>query len=196
MNLGVFHAHNVFNSNPAYSERIGDERTVATPWNRFRAHNRAPFLRSQFHQSVQPCSKCGRLHVISKAAKRSITPPHIDRIATGATQASELPQEHIADPGRSQLLRQRIPIKLRIVSRSRDTANIYDTLDAVDPQKPEEVLPCARRMPNRQHNGLFGLSLFHDETLFLPARPGRLRHWTSSGSCSAAVGSETRGAGL
>jgi hypothetical protein len=50
MNLGVFHAHNVFNSNPAYSKRIDDERTVATPWNRFHAHNRAPFLRSQFHQ--------------------------------------------------------------------------------------------------------------------------------------------------
>jgi hypothetical protein len=50
MNLGVFHAHNVFNSNPAYSQRIDDERTVATPWNRFRAHNRAPLLRSQFHQ--------------------------------------------------------------------------------------------------------------------------------------------------
>jgi hypothetical protein len=52
MNLGVFHAHNVFNSNPAYSQRIDDERTVATPWNRFRfrAHDRAPFLRSQFHQ--------------------------------------------------------------------------------------------------------------------------------------------------
>ena len=69
MNLGVFHAHNVFNSNPAYSQRIDDERTVATPWNRFRAHDRAPFLLTQFHQSLQPCIEVGGLHIISKATK-------------------------------------------------------------------------------------------------------------------------------
>jgi glutathionylspermidine synthase len=52
MNLGTLHAHNVVNPNPPYSKRIGDKRTVATPWNRFRAHNRAPLLPSQFEQSV------------------------------------------------------------------------------------------------------------------------------------------------
>ena len=52
MNLGTLHAHNVVNLNAAYSQRIGDERPVATPWNRFRAHNRAPLLRGQFDQSV------------------------------------------------------------------------------------------------------------------------------------------------
>lgn len=79
---------------------------------------------------------------------------------------------HIADPGSSQLLRQRIAIELWILPRAWNTANIYDTLDAVGPQKPEEVLPCALRMPNRQHNGLF--SLFHNETLLVLARPSRL----------------------
>jgi hypothetical protein len=48
MNLGTLHAYNVFNLNPAHSQRVGDERTVATPWNRFRA----PLLPGQFHQSV------------------------------------------------------------------------------------------------------------------------------------------------
>ncbi len=52
MDLGTFRTHNVVNPNPLYGESIGDERTVATPRNRFRAHDRAPFLRSQFHQSV------------------------------------------------------------------------------------------------------------------------------------------------
>jgi hypothetical protein len=52
MNLGTLHAHNVVNLDPAYCQRIGDERTVAPPWNRFGAHNRAPLLRGHFHQSV------------------------------------------------------------------------------------------------------------------------------------------------
>ena len=52
MNLGTFHAHDVVNPNSTYSERIGDERTVATPWNRFRTHDCAPLLPCQFHQSL------------------------------------------------------------------------------------------------------------------------------------------------
>jgi hypothetical protein len=52
MNLGAFHAHNVVNLNPAHRERIRDERTVTTPWNCFRTHDRAPLLPGQFHQSV------------------------------------------------------------------------------------------------------------------------------------------------
>jgi hypothetical protein len=44
MNLETFHAHNVVNTNPAYRQRIGDKRTVATPWKRFRTYNRAPLL--------------------------------------------------------------------------------------------------------------------------------------------------------
>jgi hypothetical protein len=52
MNLGMFHAHDVVNPDPSQSQCIGDERTVATPWNRFRTHNRASLLLGQFHQSV------------------------------------------------------------------------------------------------------------------------------------------------
>jgi hypothetical protein len=38
--------------NSAHRQRIGNKRTVTTPWNRFRAHDRAPFLPGQFHQSL------------------------------------------------------------------------------------------------------------------------------------------------
>jgi hypothetical protein len=48
VNLGTFHAHKVLNPNPPHSQRIGDKRTVATPWNRFGAHYRAALLPGQF----------------------------------------------------------------------------------------------------------------------------------------------------
>ena len=69
MNLGTFHAHNVVNLNPAHSQRISDKRTVATPRNRFRTHNRASLLTGQFDQSVYPCFEFRGLHIISKATK-------------------------------------------------------------------------------------------------------------------------------
>jgi hypothetical protein len=69
MNLGTFHAHDVVNLKPARSQRIRDERTVAPPGNRFRAHNCTPLLPGQFDQAVQPCCEFGGLHIISKTTK-------------------------------------------------------------------------------------------------------------------------------
>src|ERR1039458_2069889 len=74
-------------------------------------------------------------------------------------QTSELSQMHVPDPRGPQLFRQDLAVELRIVSRSWDTAHVYDALDAVRPQKREEVLPCAGRMPNRQHSLHSGLDL-------------------------------------
>jgi hypothetical protein len=65
----TFHAHNVVNLNSPNSQRIGDERTVATPWNCFRTHDCAPLLAGQFNQSLQPEVEVGGLHIISKATE-------------------------------------------------------------------------------------------------------------------------------
>ena len=47
-----------------------------------------------------------------------------------------------------------------------DTAHVDDALDAVRPQKLEEVFPCVGRMPNREDSEHFGLDLSHDEYPF------------------------------
>jgi hypothetical protein len=73
---------------------------------------------------------------------------------------------YVADSGSSQLCRQDLAVELRIVSRSGDTAYVYDALDAVRPQKIEEVFPCMGRMPNGQDSRHFGLDFPHDEFPF------------------------------
>ena len=85
-------------------------------------------------------------------------------------QTTELSQMHVADPRGSQLFRKDFPVELRIVSRSGDTAYVYDALDAMRPQKREEVFPCAVRMTNRRDGEPFVLGLSHDEHPFLPTR--------------------------
>jgi hypothetical protein len=69
MNPGTFLAHNAVNSNSPYSQRIGDERTVATPWNRFRTHDCAPLLASQFNQSLQSGVEVRGLHIVSESTE-------------------------------------------------------------------------------------------------------------------------------
>lgn len=77
-------------------------------------------------------------------------------------QAPELLQMHVADPCGSQLCRQDVPVEVRVVSRSRDTAYVYDALDAVRSEKIEEVFPCAIRMSDRQDRGLCDFSSHND----------------------------------
>ena len=81
-------------------------------------------------------------------------------------QASELSQVYVADPRGPQLRRQCLSIELRVVSRARDTAHIYDALDAVRPQNLEKVFPSACGMPNRKDSGHLDLDLSHDEYHF------------------------------
>jgi hypothetical protein len=47
----------------------------------------------------------------------------------------------VAQTRSSQLCRQGLPVELRVVSRSRDTAYVNDALDAVRSEKIEEVFP-------------------------------------------------------
>ena len=73
---------------------------------------------------------------------------------------------HVADPRGSQLCRQGLPVELRVVSRPGDTADVYDVLDAVRPQKIEEVFPCAGRMPDGQDSGHLGFTFAMTSILF------------------------------
>ncbi|MGB8460049.1 MAG: hypothetical protein WCE50_20170 [Candidatus Acidiferrum sp.] len=155
MDLRTSGAHDVFNQNPAYSQCITDKRTVATPWNRFRTHNRAPLLPGQFDQSVYPRFKFRGLHIIGEAAKGGIAPAHVGRIASCMAQAPELSQMNVADPRGTQLLRQGRAVELRVVSRAGNAPDIDHALDVVRPQKLQEVFPGAVRMPNGQDNGHF-----------------------------------------
>ena len=57
---------------------------------------------------------------------------------------------NVADPRSPQPFRQDRPIELRVVSRSGNSAHVYDTLYAVRPQQLEKLFPRARGMSNRQ----------------------------------------------
>jgi hypothetical protein len=85
-------------------------------------------------------------------------PPNVRRVASRVAQASELSQVHVADPRAAQLCAQGLLVELRIVSRPRDTAHIYDTLYSVRSQKIEEYFPRARGMPNGKDSG--GTNIF------------------------------------
>jgi hypothetical protein len=70
-------------------------------------------------------------------------------------QATQLAEMHIANPRGTQLRRQGISIKLRVVAGPRNTAHIDDTLNAVHTQQFEKVLPRARGVSNGENEKHF-----------------------------------------
>ena len=166
MNLRPLHAHDVVHLNPSYSQRISDERTMATPGDRFRAHDCAAFLPGQFHQSLHPFIKLRGLHVIGEPAERRIAPAHVQRIAPRVAQPSEFSQMYIADLCGSQFFRKDLPVKLRVMSRPRNTAYVYDALYLVRAQKTEKVLPCPIGVTDSQDYPPIGLDLPRCEYFF------------------------------
>ena len=109
-------AHNVLDPDSEHSKSIRDEGTVAAPGYSFCAHQCAPFLPSQLDQPLQPRVEFRGLHVVGESTKRTITPPHVCRIASRVAQAPELSQVHVADPRGPQLCAQGLLVELWVVS--------------------------------------------------------------------------------
>jgi len=172
VNLDALAADNMRCADPAHSERIGNERTVASPGHRFRAHDRGLFLLRQFDQSLQALLEFRRLHIIGEPAKGSVTPAHIRRISPRVPQASQPAEMHIADPGAAQLRGERLAIELRVVPRFGNAAHVHDAFDSVRTQQFEELFPSARGVPNGEngeHSQLW-LCASRQRRQFLPPR--------------------------
>src|SRR5437588_2959021 len=81
MRLGLFRVENVNDFKAARFEIIRDERAMATPPDRFRAHDcgRSRFL-GKIDKSGDAVTKLLRLHVIGVATERFVAPSRVLRI--------------------------------------------------------------------------------------------------------------------
>src|ERR1700739_589931 len=58
---------------------------------------------------------------------------------------------NVADSPPAQLHRKRLPVELRIVTRTGNRAHVNDALDLVRPQQFKKRLPGPRRMPDGKY---------------------------------------------
>ena len=81
MQLGLVFIDNVHNLDTVCFRVIGNQRAMATPPNRFRAHNRG---RTEFVRKIEKAfdasAKFFGFHVIGITAKRSVAPGRVVRI--------------------------------------------------------------------------------------------------------------------
>jgi hypothetical protein len=99
MNLSASQGHDIFHPNSANGQRIANQRPMTSPRHRFGAHDGDLLLLCQANQFLEILLEFWRLHVIRVAAKGSIAPTGIERIAFGMTQATQTRQVNVGEAG-------------------------------------------------------------------------------------------------
>ena len=102
MGLCVRGADDVLDRNFAHPKRVGDKRTMASPRDRFSAHQRAPFRFCELDGAVERGFKFGRLHVVRESTESRIAPAQVDGILDGMSQATELLDVRVSDSFHAQ----------------------------------------------------------------------------------------------
>ncbi len=193
-------AHNVAHQPSFFSERVGDQRPVASPRHSFGAHDRSAFFAGDLHQCFQPLREFLARHVVGESSEGSIAPTEIQGIFHRAAQSAELLEMPVTYERISKRFLQFIFIELRIVSRLRDRPNIGDRSHIVRLQYPDKFINRMRRMTDGENYGLLHYSCAGIcESLSRHALSFKRRHTQHNPSVDAAEHSPphtTHGAGL
>jgi hypothetical protein len=134
----------VLDVDSARGQAVGDQRTMASPGDRFRAHDHGPTSGGKLDELGQVFTKRGGLHIIRVAAKAGVLPAGIDGILSGVPEPSEPGQMEVPDPVPFQGSRKLILAELRIPARLRDRADIHELLNAMSLKHFEELLDGQR----------------------------------------------------
>ena len=80
---------NVEDGNSARDNRIGDQRAMTAPGNRFRAHDGGGLEISQRQKVIERLRKLARLHKVGVSAEAGVSPQSVPGVASSATAAAE-----------------------------------------------------------------------------------------------------------
>ncbi len=156
MRFGLGSAPDVGNRDAAREKSICDQRAMAAPGHRFRAHDRdGGFAFSaglpvcfEMAQRFQIAGELFGLHVIGITAKTVVSPSGVDRILAGMAQAAETGHVLVGDLTCGKRFGQRFAIKLRIIPGAGNGADIDQEAHVVGFQKFDE---CRQRPVGMTH---------------------------------------------
>ena len=147
-------AENVQHPEAADQERISDERPMAAPRNRLRAHDSCGFPFGETRQPPQAGRKFRRLHVIRKAPEGGVAPAEIHGTLPRVPVAAKALQVHIVQPGGTQAGSKHVAIELGSVPGAWNAADVDQALDAMRLQQMNEIRKRSRGMAHGENGSL------------------------------------------
>ena len=133
-------AGDVLDVNAADGERVGNEGSVTTPRNGFGAHDGHLLLDSQSDEFFQSRCKFGCLHVIGEPAKAAVAPAGVDRVFMWMSQPAQGLHVPVGNPSAAEPDGQRVAVELRVVTGTRNRADVDQLLDVVGFQNVDEFV--------------------------------------------------------
>ena len=94
---GVLRVEDMHHFDTTHAQDIGDERAMATPPQRFSAHERCALASAKLDQLAQTARKLRAFHVVGVATKGRVAPGDIRRIRTCRPPAAEGGKPVISD---------------------------------------------------------------------------------------------------
>ena len=140
MGLEVRRVEKVDHGEPAGEEGIGDQRTVATPGERFRAEKDEAVLAGLLFQVIERRGEPGGLHVVGEASKALVPPSSVRGIPSRMAQAPEGSQVFVGDAASGQEGGKALPVELGVVAGAGNGSDVDDELDPMGVQDGNELL--------------------------------------------------------
>jgi len=131
---------NVVHWNSSGDDRIGNERTMAAPRDRFRAHDRRRLQPGKRQKIIEGLAELPRFHVVGVGAEAGVSPLGVVRITPTPSASAERRQMGVPAPAVDYRALQVWPREVRIPGRSGKGADIYEMCRAFSLQEPEELL--------------------------------------------------------
>ena len=134
----------------ACQQGVGDQRSMASPGHRFRAHQRDLFCVRQLDTAIQALLEFTRLHVIRVAAEAGIPPTRVRGISARTTQTPEAWHVRVVDAGMFERCGQLPAAELWIVSGLWDRSNVDKALHTVRGQQMDELVDWSSRVADSE----------------------------------------------
>ena len=141
-------AHYVKGFDSAGGEGVRDEASVATPGNRFRAHNYGRSVIREFDETPKGGIESGSVHVIRVSAEGIIPPGGVDRVFARMTQSAQAGFVFVTNPMSRERRGHRLAIVLRIPAGLRNGSDIDQIVHAVTDKHRDEIVEWMRGVAN------------------------------------------------
>src|SRR5579871_229185 len=140
MRLSSMLAENVLHLDAAGHQRVRDQRTMTTPGNRFRAHDRRRRLTGEAKQLLQALLELWCLHVIRVASERGVAPSGVSRIRAGAAQPSQSRYCLVCNAGFPEAYREQFLVELWITPRPGYASDVHNLSNSVSLKQADEFV--------------------------------------------------------
>lgn len=137
----------------AGNQGVGDERTVAAPWDCLRAEEDEAALPGQIFQVIERGGKLRGLHVVGEASETCVSPGSVWRIPLWTAQASKGNHMLVSDVVNGQRRGKGLLVELRIVPGLGNRSDIDHEGNLLDLQDVNELFQGPRAVSEGQDGG-------------------------------------------